>query len=130
MATVEQRPGEAQAAERNTIPVENPATGEVITNVPRMSPDEVKAMAARAPAAQPEWEAMGFEGRGRILRRAQKWVTDNADRIIDVIVSETGKSYEHAQLAETTYAANAFGFWAKTAPEYLAEEKVKSSNLF
>src|SRR5436309_2176749 len=130
MATVEQRPGEAQAAERNTIPVENPATGEVITNVPRMSPEEVKAMAARAREAQPEWEALGFEGRGRILRRAQKWVTDNADRVIDVIVSETGKTYEDAQLAETTYAANAFGFWAKMAPEYLADEKVKSSNLF
>jgi acyl-CoA reductase-like NAD-dependent aldehyde dehydrogenase len=128
MATVEQRPAEAEAAER--IPVENPATGEVITSVPRMSPEEVKAMVARARAAQPEWAAMGFEGRGRILRRAQKWVTDNADRIIDTIVSETGKTYEDAQLAETTYAANAFGFWAKMAPEYLADEKVKSSNLF
>jgi len=131
MATVEQRPAQdSQAGERNAIPVENPATGETITTVPRMSPSEVKAMAARAREAQPEWAAMGFEGRGRILRRAQKWVTDNADRIIDVIVSETGKTYEDAQLAETTYAANAFGFWAKMAPEYLADEKVKSSNLF
>src|SRR5436309_4350386 len=130
MATVEQRPGEAQAAERNTIPVENPATGEVITNVPRMSPEEVKAMAARAREAQPEWEALGFEGRGRILRRAQKWVTDNSSRIIDVIVAETGKTYEDAQLAEVSYAANAFGFWAKMAPEYLADERVRSSNLF
>src|SRR5437763_2085533 len=131
MATVEQRPAQdSQAGERNAIPVENPATGEEITTVPRMSPDEVKAMAGRARAAQPEWEAMGFEGRGRILRRAQKWVTDNADRIIDVIVSETGKTYEDAQLAEVSYAANSFGFWAKMAPEYLADERVKSSNLF
>src|SRR5437764_4238845 len=131
MATVEQRPAQdSQAGERNAIPVENPATGETITTVPRMSPSEVKAMAGRARAAQPEWEAMGFEGRGRILRRAQKWVTDNSDRIIDTSVAETGKTNEDAQLAETTYAANAFGFWAKMAPEYLADEKVKSSNLF
>src|SRR3989440_11788723 len=131
MATVEQRRAQdSKAGERNAIPVENPATGETITTVPRMTPEEVKAMAARAREAQPEWAALGFDGRGRILRRAQKWITDNADRIIDVIVSETGKTYEDAQLAETTYAANAFGFWAKMAPEYLADEKVKSSNLF
>src|SRR3954452_8331092 len=130
MATVQQRPSEATGDDRNAIPVENPATGETITTVPRMTPEEVQAMVARARDAQREWEAMGFEGRGRILRRAQKWVTDNADRIIDTIVAETGKTYEDAQLAETTYAANAFGFWAKMAPEYLADEKVKSSNLF
>jgi acyl-CoA reductase-like NAD-dependent aldehyde dehydrogenase len=129
MATVQQRPSQA-ADERNAIPVENPATGETITTVPRITPEEVQAMVARARDAQREWEAMGFEGRGRILRRAQKWVTDNADRVIDTIVAETGKTYEDAQLAETTYAANAFGFWAKMAPEYLADEKVKSSNLF
>src|SRR3954452_204496 len=130
MATVQQRPSEATGDDRNAIPVENPATGETITTVPRMTPEEVQAMVARARDAQREWEAMGFEGRGRILRRAQKWVTDNADRIIDTIVAETGKTYEDAQLAETTYAANAFGFWAKMAPEYLADEKVKSANLF
>ena len=32
-------------------------------------------------------------------------------------------------LAEIGYAGNAFGFWAKHAPEYLADERVKSSQL-
>ena len=48
------------------------------------------------------------------------------DRIVETIVSETGKTYEDAQLAEIGYAADAFGFWAKHAPEYLADEKVRS----
>ena len=65
-----------------------------------------------------------------MLRRAQKWVIDNADRIIETIVSETGKTREDAQLAEVGYAAHAFGFWAKKAPDYLADEKVHSSNPF
>jgi acyl-CoA reductase-like NAD-dependent aldehyde dehydrogenase len=112
------------------IPVEDPATGQVIGSVPNHSADEVANMVERARAAQPGWEAMGFEGRARVLRRAQKWVLDNSERIVRTIVSETGKTYEDAQLAEVSYAANAFGFWAKHAPEFLADEKVRSSNPF
>src|SRR2546421_9775099 len=130
MATVESKPAAASTNGAAGIPVENPATGEVITTVPAMSAEEVKAIVAPARKAQPEWEAMGFDGRAKILRRAQKWVIDNNSRIIDVIVAETGKTYEDAQLAEVSYAANAFGFWAKMAPEYLADERVRSSNLF
>ncbi|MGI8594497.1 MAG: succinic semialdehyde dehydrogenase [Solirubrobacteraceae bacterium] len=126
--TTKQPPAGAQETdgERKETSVENPATGEVVGRVPSLSGDEVTRIVARARAAQPGWEALGFEGRGRILRRAQKWVTDNDERIIETIVSETGKTYEDAQLAEITYAANAFGFWAKMAPELLADEKVKS----
>jgi acyl-CoA reductase-like NAD-dependent aldehyde dehydrogenase len=112
------------------IAVENPATGEVIATVPATSPDEVTAMVARARAAQPAWEALGYDGRGRILRRAQRWLLDNAPRVVETIVSETGKTHEDAEIAEVAYAANAFGFWAKRAPEYLADEKIRSANPF
>ena len=66
----------------------------------------------------------------RSCRRAQKWVIDNADRIARTIVAENGKAYEDAQLAEVSYAAGAFGFWAKHAPKYLADERVRSSSPF
>jgi acyl-CoA reductase-like NAD-dependent aldehyde dehydrogenase len=128
MATVEKVEGVATPAEG--IPVENPATGEVIATVPNRSAEEVAEIVARARAAQPAWEALGYEGRERIFKRAQKWVMDNSDRIINTIVSETGKTHEDAQLAEISYVAAAFGFWGKAAPEYLADEKVKTSNLF
>src|SRR2546423_919981 len=62
------------------------------------------------------------------MRRAQKWLLDNAQRVIETIVSETGKTHEDAQLAEISYGASAFGFWAKHAHEYLADERVKSSS--
>jgi len=137
MATAEKAPAAAkngrssnQNGSGTDIAVENPATGEVIATVPALSAAEVKAMVARARAAQPAWEALGFEERARIFRRMQKWTTDNADRIIETIVSETGKTYEDALLAEVMYCANAFGFWAREAPEYLADESVKSSNPF
>ncbi|GAC1436764.1 MAG: aldehyde dehydrogenase family protein [Solirubrobacteraceae bacterium] len=112
------------------IVVENPATGAVIGTVPDMNPAQVAELATRGRAAQKGWEAMGFEGRAQVMNRAQKWVMDNAERVVDTIVSETGKTREDAQLAEISYAAAAFGFWAKEAEGFLADERVRSANMF
>ena len=125
MATVEE-----QQTGSDRIRVENPATGEFVAAVPRVGVDAVPALVARARAAQPAWEALGFEGRAKVLRRAQKWTADNADRIARTIVSETGKAYDDALLAEVGYVASAFGFWAKHAPRFLADEKVRTSSPF
>src|SRR4051794_37749637 len=124
MATIE------QPQTTDTIEVENPATGEVIRSLPVTSAAEVAEMAGRARAAQPGWEALGFEGRGRVLRRMQKWLVDNGERVIQSIVDETGKTYEDAAVVELEYGAGALGFWAKRAPGYLADEKVRTSNPF
>lgn len=118
------------AAERGTIEVENPATGEIAGRVPRMLPEDVAPMIERARAAQPGWWELGFDGRARVLRRAQRWILDNADRVIRTIVSETGKTWDDAQAAEVSYAATAFGFWAKKAPKYLADERVRAGSPF
>jgi acyl-CoA reductase-like NAD-dependent aldehyde dehydrogenase len=130
MATVSEQPSPAPTApQSDRIAVHNPATGEVIGHVPDLGAEAVAELARRGRAAQPAWEALGFEGRGRVLRRAQQWVVDKADRVIETIVAETGKAWEDAQLAELFYAANAFGFWAKQAPSYLADERVRSANV-
>jgi acyl-CoA reductase-like NAD-dependent aldehyde dehydrogenase len=112
-----------------SIEVENPATGAIITTVPDLTAAQVGELAQRARAVQPEWEALGFEGRATVMLRAQKWLMDNAQRVIEVIVSETGKSWEDAQTAEISYGGAAFGFWAKHAEDYLGDERVHSSNL-
>src|SRR5215217_4653532 len=102
---------EAPAATSTTIDVENPATGKVIASVPVVPPEEVAALAARARRAQPGWEALGFDGRAAVMKRCQKWISDNSQRVIDTIVSETGKTYEDALTAEDGYAVGSFAFW-------------------
>jgi acyl-CoA reductase-like NAD-dependent aldehyde dehydrogenase len=129
MASTETQAPSANGAATEGIAVENPATGEVIAHVPDMGAEEVKAMAARGRAAQVGWEALGFDGRARIMLRMQKWLLDHAERVIETIVSETGKSWEDAQTAEITYGASAFGFWAKNAEKHLADERVRSSSV-
>ncbi len=111
------------------ISVENPATGEVIAQVPDHSVQQVAELARRGRAAQPGWQAMGFAGRTKVMRRMQKWMIDNADRFAETLISETGKTYEDAHLVELTYGANAFAFWAGHAERYLADERVRSASV-
>ncbi len=114
----------AGPATPNTITVENPATGEPIGSVPVHGAPELSALAERARAAQPNWEALGFAGRAQVMRRAQKWMVDRADRVIDLVVRETGKTREDAQLTDLTYTISALGFWAARAEGYLADERI------
>jgi acyl-CoA reductase-like NAD-dependent aldehyde dehydrogenase len=112
----------------STIQVDNPATGAIVGTVPVLGQQELSVMAARARAAQPAWMELGFKGRGAIFLRAQRWMLDNAERVIETVISETGKTYEDAQLTDLGYAVAALGFWAKVAPKYLADERVPAWN--
>ncbi|MEV4423114.1 succinic semialdehyde dehydrogenase [Patulibacter sp. NPDC049589] len=137
MSTQEQAPKTADAAataapSTDGTPVQkaviDPATGQTIAWVDELGAEAAAVAAARGRAVQPAWEALGFEGRARVMRRAQKWVTDHADELIATIVSETGKAWEDAQAAEVMYAAAAFGHWADHAADLLADERIKVSS--
>jgi acyl-CoA reductase-like NAD-dependent aldehyde dehydrogenase len=118
----------AGTTEDGQIVVVNPATGQEIGRVPELSGEAVGGIARRARAAQPGWHALGHAGRARILLRAQRWLVDNRDRVVETIVSETGKTYDDALIAEVNYTASAFGFWAKNAPKFMADERIKTSS--
>ena len=124
MATVTEQQAPQQRPQADSIEVMNPATGHVLTTLEACMPERLAEMAARARAAQPEWQALGFAGRGKILRRTQKWLLDNAERVIDTVVSETGKTREDVTL-ELSLTAMGFGFWAKKAPKYLSDDRLE-----
>ncbi|HET9719592.1 MAG TPA: aldehyde dehydrogenase family protein [Solirubrobacteraceae bacterium] len=130
MASVEhQGPGIAtNGGPASTIAVENPATGEVVGTVRQVEPAELQEMARRGRAAQPAWQALGFRARGEVMHRARKWLFANAERVIETVVSETGKTWEDAQLTDFLYTVTALNFWAKQAERYLADEHVPSWN--
>src|ERR1700683_2784442 len=109
-----------------TLVVENPATGEAVRAVPVMHREELTGMVAAARAAQPAWAALTFAERGHVMRRAQRWMISNPQRVLDVVVSETGKTIEDAQIADLGYTISALAFWAKRSEGYLADERVAS----
>lgn len=118
-----------KAPQAAVIQVENPSTGEIIQEVPDLTDAQVAELVERARAAQPAWEALGFDGRARYLKRMQKWFLDNTDRLTQTIHDENGKSIEEATV-EVMYGVLASSFWAKHAGKYLADEKVSTHSPF
>jgi acyl-CoA reductase-like NAD-dependent aldehyde dehydrogenase len=115
---------ETTAAQRS-IDVEDPARGTVIASIPVLDAAAVNALAVRARMAQTGWSALGFDGRASVFAAARRWLMANADRMNETIRSETGKTFEDAQL-EIGVAAQSFAFWAKAAGRYLADEPVSA----
>jgi acyl-CoA reductase-like NAD-dependent aldehyde dehydrogenase len=120
----------AAGAAANRIAVENPATGETIGHVDDMDAATVGAMVARARAAQPGWEALGYEQRARHMRDLRAWIVENRRRLVATLVAEGGKTPEDALLADVFYVCDALGFWGRKANRYLADERVKTRSPF
>ncbi len=116
----------AEQQPRERIAVENPATGENVGYVDDMDAAQVAAIVDRALAAQPGWEALGFEGRAAKLRELRRWLVENRRRVIDILVKEGGKTPEDAMLGDLWYVCDSLGFWGKTAHKYLADERVRT----
>jgi acyl-CoA reductase-like NAD-dependent aldehyde dehydrogenase len=129
MSTVIEPPT-AEAGAAGTIEIENPATGETITSVPHLGDSDVSEMVARARAAQPAWETLGFKRRGELMRALRTWFVRERERVIDTVVAENGKTREDALLAELFYLGDSMGFWSKRSEKYLADERIRSHSLF
>lgn len=114
-----------QSSTESTITVCNPATGAVSGTVPIDDPETVAAKAAELVQAQPEWEAIGPTGRKRWMLKWQGWILDNADRITEVLMSETGKSHVDASV-EPVATGDAIAYWATHAKEFLADRHPKA----
>jgi acyl-CoA reductase-like NAD-dependent aldehyde dehydrogenase len=106
------------------LDVRNPATGETIAAIPIDSPAAVAEAVARVRANQPEWEAMGIEGRYHWLGRLRDWLLDNRNRVLDTMQLETGKVRADAS-NEPAYLADLINFYGTKAAEFIGEQSVR-----
>jgi acyl-CoA reductase-like NAD-dependent aldehyde dehydrogenase len=106
------------------LDVHNPATGDLIATVPIDSPEAVAKAVAQVRANQPEWEAMGIEGRYHWLGRLRDWLLDNSDRVLDTMQAETGKVRADAS-NEPAYLADLINFYGTKAAKFIGEESVR-----
>jgi succinate-semialdehyde dehydrogenase/glutarate-semialdehyde dehydrogenase len=74
----------------------NPATGQVISKVPCTSPDELDAMIERSVQAQVAWCQTPVETRVQLLRDGLEALSQHAEKLAEMIVSEMGKPLEQA----------------------------------
>ncbi len=122
--TVETQAANGTAAEAERLKVLNPATGETIAQLQVDGPEAVAATVARVRAVQPDWEAMGIEGRYHWLGKLRDWILDNQDRILDTMQRETGKVRADAA-NEPAYLADTINFYGTQAARFIGEESVR-----
>jgi acyl-CoA reductase-like NAD-dependent aldehyde dehydrogenase len=114
----------ASTVEADSIDVHNPATGALIATLPVDSPEVVTETVARVRANQPEWEAMGIEGRYHWLGKLRDWLLDNKDRVLDTMQLETGKVRADA-MNEPVYLSDLINFYGTRAAKFIGEEALR-----
>jgi succinate-semialdehyde dehydrogenase/glutarate-semialdehyde dehydrogenase len=130
-ATVDQPLTGVASDSGETFPVENPATGETIANVPRMGVAETRRAIARAEEALPAWRSMLAKDRARILRRWADLMLENEDRLARLLTTEQGKPLAESR-AEIAYAASFYEWFGEegkrvygdTIPTYAADRRI------
>ncbi|KAA1427707.1 NAD-dependent succinate-semialdehyde dehydrogenase [Nocardioides antri] len=97
-----------------TFAVHDPATGEVVAEVPDGGVDEARSAVDAAARAFPAWSAQTPRARAEILRRSFDAMIAATDELAGLIVAENGKSQADAR-AEVAYAAEFFRWYSEEA---------------
>jgi succinate-semialdehyde dehydrogenase/glutarate-semialdehyde dehydrogenase len=116
----------ADADGGETIPVNNPATDEVIGTVPRMGTDETRRAIEAANRAYPAWRKRSAKERGEILRKWYNLLLENQDDLAVLMTTEQGKPLAEAK-GEITYAA-AFIDWFAEEGKRVYGDTIPSPN--
>jgi succinate-semialdehyde dehydrogenase / glutarate-semialdehyde dehydrogenase len=95
-----------------TLAVDDPATGDVLSEVADASVEDGRAALDAAVAAQASWAATPPRDRGEILRRAFEMITARADDLALLMTLEMGKPVKEST-AEITYAAEFFRWFSE-----------------
>jgi succinate-semialdehyde dehydrogenase/glutarate-semialdehyde dehydrogenase len=94
--------------------VEDPATGEVITEVANGDPQDAIDALEAAVAAQAGWAATPPRLRGEILRRSFELIMERQDELALLMTLEMGKPVAESK-GEVAYAAEFFRWFAEEA---------------
>ncbi|HEY9502247.1 MAG TPA: aldehyde dehydrogenase family protein, partial [Pyrinomonadaceae bacterium] len=108
-----------------TIRVRNPATMEIVGELPIASSADVAAAMRRARQAQAEWQTRSLDQRAKLLRRFRDLLIDNQERLADIVTRETGKPRGDVFGNELFYVCDAIGFWTKSAEKWLKQRKIR-----
>ncbi|WP_281687790.1 NAD-dependent succinate-semialdehyde dehydrogenase [Pseudomonas citronellolis] len=97
-----------------TYAVRNPATGEVVIEVPRGGAEETNAAIAAAERALPAWRALLAKERAARLRRWAELMLASQDELARLLSREQGKPLAEAK-GEVAYAASFLEWFAEEA---------------
>ncbi|MBP6345708.1 MAG: NAD-dependent succinate-semialdehyde dehydrogenase [Neisseriaceae bacterium] len=106
--------GEWVGSAADPIDVINPATGEVIAQVPNLGQAEAEAAVAAAHLAQKAWAKMPAKARSQALRRWFDLMMQHQDDLARILTLEQGKPLAEAK-GEIAYGASYIEWYAEEA---------------
>ena len=119
------------AADGATLPVNNPATGEILGTVPKMGAAETRRAIEAAGEAFPTWRAKTAKERAGILRRWFELMMENQEDLAVLMTAEQGKPLAESK-GEIAYAASFIEWFAEegkriygdTIPTHLPDRRI------
>lgn len=103
-----------------TIPVTNPANGDVIASVPKLGRAEVAKAIAAADEAMKGWAAKSAKERASILRKWFTLMLENQEDLAQIMTAEQGKTLTESR-GEVAYGAAFIEFFAEEAKRIYGE---------
>jgi len=103
-----------QAKSGETIEVTNPATGALVTRVPKITAEQVGEAIEAANAAFLSWRNKPAHDRSKVLRHWYNLILANAEDLAMIMTMEQGKPLSEAR-GEITYAASFIEWFAEEA---------------
>ncbi len=106
--------GEWRDGGGNALAIEDPSTGEAVTEISSATADDARAAMDAAHATRREWEAHPPRERGEILRRSFELIMQRKDELALLMTLEMGKPLAESA-SEVAYAAEFFRWFAEEA---------------
>jgi succinate-semialdehyde dehydrogenase/glutarate-semialdehyde dehydrogenase len=104
----------ADADSGKSIPVNNPATGEILGTIPNMGAAETRRAIEAANAAMPAWRVKTAKERSVILRKWFDLMMANQEDLAKILTAEQGKPLSEAR-TEIAYGASFIEWFAEEA---------------
>ncbi|MEU4397720.1 aldehyde dehydrogenase family protein [Micromonospora orduensis] len=119
--------GQTVAGSAGTLPVVNPATGEVVAETPAGTADDVDSAVAAARAAFPAWAATTPQHRADVLRRLGAGLAARAEEIAQAITAEMGSPIGMSRTAQVAFPAAVVESVAGLADDFTWTEEIGNS---
>jgi succinate-semialdehyde dehydrogenase/glutarate-semialdehyde dehydrogenase len=103
-----------EAAGEGRLAVEDPSTGEALSEVADARPEDALAALAAAAQNQAQWAQTAPRERGEVLRRAYEAIVERTEELALIMTLEMGKALAESR-AEVTYAAEFFRWFSEEA---------------
>jgi betaine-aldehyde dehydrogenase len=93
----------------------NPATGELLAELPIADAAEIDEAVRRAQAAQPAWAALSGTERARILRKVSDILRERNDELSLIEMRDTGKPIQETRVVDIVSGVECFEYFASLA---------------